>query len=73
MPRNLDRRVEVAVPVADSALRARLDEIIDLSLADDALAWRFDGHVWERVPPGAGVNAQDALAEGATRRNRGVG
>jgi polyphosphate kinase len=73
MPRNLDRRVEVAVPVADSALRARLDEIIELSLADDALAWRFDGHVWERVPPGAGVNAQEALAEGATRRNRGVG
>ncbi|HEY7926465.1 MAG TPA: polyphosphate kinase 1 [Candidatus Dormibacteraeota bacterium] len=72
MPRNLDRRVEVAVPVADPALRARLDEIIDLSLADDALAWRFDGHVWERVPRGSGVDAQEALAEGATRRNRGV-
>ncbi|MEO8897847.1 MAG: polyphosphate kinase 1 [Candidatus Dormibacter sp.] len=73
MPRNLDRRVEVAVPVADSGLRARLDEIIDLSLADDALAWRFDGRVWERVPQGSGINAQEALAEGATRRNRGVG
>jgi polyphosphate kinase len=72
MPRNLDRRVEVAVPVADPALRGRLDEIIELSLADDGLAWRFDGHVWERVPPSTGVNAQEALAEGATRRNRGV-
>jgi polyphosphate kinase len=72
MPRNLDRRVEVAVPVADPALRARLDEVIELSLADDQLAWRFDGHAWERVPPSAGINAQEALAEGATRRNRGL-
>jgi polyphosphate kinase len=73
MPRNLDRRVEVAVPVRDAALRARLDEVIDLSLADDTLAWRFDGHTWERVPRVAGINAQTALAEGATRRNRGLG
>jgi polyphosphate kinase len=72
MPRNLDRRVEVAVPVADPALRARLDEIIDLSLADDQLAWRFGGHAWERVPASTGINAQEALAEGATRRNRGL-
>ena len=73
MPRNLDRRVEVAVPVTDAGLRQRLDEIIDLSLHDDALAWQFDGHRWERVPPAGGVNAQTALAEAATRRNRGSG
>jgi polyphosphate kinase len=73
MPRNLDRRVEVSVPIADAGLRARLDEIIDLSLADDQLAWTFDGHSWERVPPSTGVNAQVALAEGALRRNRGGG
>ncbi|MBJ7608913.1 MAG: polyphosphate kinase 1 [Candidatus Dormibacteraeota bacterium] len=72
MPRNLDRRVEVAVPVTDSGLRGRLDEIIELSLTDDALAWQFDGHGWTRVPVTTGVNAQEALAEGALRRNRGV-
>ena len=73
MPRNLDRRVEVAVPISDPTLRRRLDEIIELSFTDDQLAWTFDGHTWERVPASTGVNAQVALAEGATRRNRGGG
>jgi len=72
MQRNLDRRVEVAVPVRDSALRDRLDEVLDLSLADDVLAWQFDGHHWKRVPTRSGVNAQSGLAEGAIRRNRGL-
>ena len=72
MPRNLDRRVELAVPVRDSTLRRRLDEIIELSLEDDQLAWTFDGREWQRVPPGTGINAQVALQERATRRNRGV-
>jgi polyphosphate kinase len=39
MPRNLDRRVEALVPVEDPALRDQLDEIIDVNLADDTLAW----------------------------------
>ncbi len=73
MPRNLDRRVEIAVPITAQALRARLDEILDLSLEDDTLAWQFDGQAWSRVPNTRGVNAQSALAEGAARRNRGVG
>ena len=71
MPRNLDRRVEVAVPVVHPGLRARLDEIIDLSLRDDTLAWRFDGTNWTRATGTAGVNAQAFLQEGAARRSRG--
>jgi polyphosphate kinase len=45
MPRNLDRRVEALVPVEAPALRAQLDEILDVNLADDTLAWtlRPDG------------------------------
>src|SRR5438309_4204654 len=39
MPRNLDRRVEAVVPVTDSKLRQRLQQILDVSLADDVLAW----------------------------------
>jgi polyphosphate kinase len=39
MPRNLDRRVEALVPVEDPVLREQLDEIIDVNLADDTLAW----------------------------------
>jgi polyphosphate kinase len=73
MPRNLDRRVEVAVPVTQPNLRARLDEIIDLSLADDTLAWAFDGQAWTRVPTSTGVNAQAELQAGAARRNRAGG
>jgi len=53
MPRNLDRRVEALVPVADPELQARLREILDVELADDVLAWLLgpDGR-WTRVPPG---------------------
>jgi polyphosphate kinase len=70
MPRNLDRRVEVALPVAQPGLRSRLREILDVSLTDDVLAWSFDGHSWSRVPTVNGINAQEALQEAAIRRNR---
>jgi polyphosphate kinase len=73
MPRNLDRRVEVAVPVGQAPLRSRLDEIIDFSLRDDTLAWSFHGESWSRVPTVHGFNAQSALQEGAVRRSRGGG
>src|ERR1700674_4651519 len=39
MPRNLDRRVEAVVPVSDPRLCQRLQQILDVSLADDMLAW----------------------------------
>src|SRR5918995_5392918 len=35
MPRNLDGRVEALVPVTERRLRARLDEILTINLADD--------------------------------------
>jgi polyphosphate kinase len=55
MPRNLDRRVEALAPVEDVGLRDRLDEIIDVNLRDDALAWEMlpDG-TWRHVG-GSGV------------------
>lgn len=39
MPRNLDRRVEVLMPVEDEILQGRLEEILDLCRADDHLSW----------------------------------
>ena len=42
MPRNLDRRVEALAPVEDPPLRARLQEIIEVNLADDTLAWTLN-------------------------------
>jgi polyphosphate kinase len=71
MPRNLDRRVEVLVHVRDPALRGALDEIIEVNLADDRLAWQLDADgVWQRkIPPGT-VDAQDRLQELALERSR---
>src|SRR5947209_7668103 len=58
MPRNLDRRVEVVVPVTDSNLRARIQDILDICIADDVLAWELhaDGS-WHRVPTAVGLNS----------------
>jgi polyphosphate kinase len=69
MPRNLDRRVEALAPVTDPDLQFRIDEVLDVLLADDNLAWSLgpDGK-WERVPTSAGVDAHIALQELARAR-----
>jgi len=41
MPRNLDRRIEIFFPVEDSAIRATLDRLLELQLADRAKARRL--------------------------------
>jgi polyphosphate kinase len=41
MDRNLDRRVEAVVPVEDSEARTRLQEIVDVMLADDRRSWQL--------------------------------
>lgn len=72
MPRNLDRRVEAVAPVDDPALRARLDEILEASLADDVLAWELDADgSWHKVPTERGIDAQERLMSLATERGRG--
>jgi polyphosphate kinase len=52
MPRNLDTRVELLVPVEDPDLRADLRDVLDRSLADDLNAWDLgeDG-TWRRRTP----------------------
>jgi polyphosphate kinase len=71
MERNLDRRVEAVVPVEALDLQARLQEILDLDLADDTRAWELasDGS-WHKVPTRLGVHAQHALQELAINRSR---
>jgi polyphosphate kinase len=39
MPRNLDTRVELMVPVRDAALRAEVEDVLERCLADDTFAW----------------------------------
>jgi len=65
MERNLDRRVEVVVPVDDPAIQERLVAILDAALADRANAWELgsDRH-WHRLADddpseGPGFNLQD--------------
>ena len=74
MPRNLDRRVEVVVPVEDDALAAELRAVLDTCLADTQQAWSLqaDGS-WVRVGPRDGarpVASQSVFAEHASRRGR---
>jgi polyphosphate kinase len=71
MPRNLDQRVEALVRVEDPALQRRLEEILAVCLADDALAFELgpDGS-WTKVPVRRGENAQLRLQELARGRAR---
>jgi polyphosphate kinase len=73
MQRNLDRRVEALVPVADPALTARLDEILAVDLEDDTLAWKLgpDGS-WTKVPTERGSNTHLRLQEMAVERAHAV-
>src|SRR5438309_2374263 len=64
MPRNLDRPAEVVVPVTDSNLRARIQDILDICIADDVLAWELhaDGS-WHRVPTAVGLSSHRRFQE----------
>jgi polyphosphate kinase len=74
MPRNLDRRVEAVVPVSDSRLRHRLQQILDISIADDVLAWELgpDG-AWRKVPTVLGLNSHNRFKELAIESAHGNG
>jgi polyphosphate kinase len=72
MPRNLDLRVEVVTPVTDPDLTGRLQEVLDVMLADNVQAWELhaDGG-WQHCQPAEGVQrlaTQRALRELALRR-----
>jgi polyphosphate kinase len=68
MQRNLDRRVECVTPVTEPELTARLEEILQVALEDDVLAWQLDLDRWRKVPTVAGVNSQVRLEELAEQR-----
>ncbi len=62
MPRNLDRRVEAVVPVADPDLNREIDQFLELELSDDTLAWELAGDgTWSKVASGPGVNTQKLM------------
>lgn len=71
MRRNLDHRVEAMVPVEDPDLRFRIDEIFEVLLTDDTLAWELgpDGK-WTKVKERHGLSAHVELQNLAEARAR---
>jgi polyphosphate kinase len=74
MPRNLDSRVEMLVPVQDARARRKMSGIFDALLSDNAQAWslRSDGS-WKRLRTKKGERSQSAqtmLMRTATARGR---
>ena len=60
MSRNLDRRVEVAFPLLDEAMRAEVRQLLDLERADSVKARDFENRFIEGEPR---VRAQEAQRE----------
>ena len=74
MPRNLDHRVEVLVPVEGSRTRQELNAILDSAFSDTTNAWELSGDgSWRRLEPAKGSRAhthQSALRRRVTVRAR---
>jgi len=72
MPRNLDHRVEVLVPIEDEALRGELRSTLDALFGETSAAWELRGNgEWERVRPKQDErprSAQAVLMRRARRR-----
>src|SRR3984893_9436414 len=66
MPRNLDRRVEIAFPILDPGLQTQVRTVLDVQLADTVKARRIlpDGtSVRIQVDGGLGIRSQERLYE----------
>ena len=64
MPRNLDRRVELMVPLDDGECKNRLIKILDTYFKDNIVAWELnsDGEFVRREPgSGTPLRSQEAL------------
>lgn len=73
MPRNLSRRVEAVAPISEAGLCRRLEEILQVCLADDTLAWELEPTgTWAKVPTTRGLSTHLRLQELAMERARGA-
>jgi polyphosphate kinase len=68
MPRNLDTRVELLVPIEDPRLRAEVEDTIERCLADDTFGWQLgpDGS-WERRRGGERSAHRELMTRAAER------
>jgi polyphosphate kinase len=75
MPRNLDRRVEVLVPVVHPKHTEWLDAALDFLLADDAVRWELQpDDSWRRCGPLESFepNAQERMYRFTSERQQGL-
>lgn len=74
MPRNLDRRIEVLVPVENARARQELGAVLDSVFADDAHSWVLAAAgAWSRLRParpGKPFDHQAAMMRRAQQRSR---
>ncbi len=64
MPRNLDHRVELAVPIEAPDLQAELLDTLDRAFADNQNAWQLDREgTWRRLHPGPGEEPRSLQLE----------
>ena len=63
MPRNLDSRVELVVPVEDVAIKADLLDVLERCFADNVSSWELDSEgAWSRRRPNGELrSAQEEL------------
>jgi polyphosphate kinase len=73
MPRNLDRRVEVLVPIEHPKHIEWLEQVFELQLADDIVRWELrSDDSWERCGPPVAFepNAQERMYRWAVERQQ---
>ncbi len=70
MTRNLNGRVEALIRVTDEALIERIDQILDVAMRDDALAWELNDATWTKVPTVEGFDTHSVLRELALERSQ---
>jgi polyphosphate kinase len=63
MPRNLDRRIEILMPVEQARARQELHAVLESALADNTMAWKLGSNgSWHRLSPGKGERAHNHQA-----------
>jgi polyphosphate kinase len=68
MPRNLDHRVELAVPIEAPELQAELLDTLERAFADNQNSWELDGEgAWTRRIPAPGEQPRSLQLELAER------
>ena len=71
MPRNLEHRIEVVMPVEDAHVRNEVDAILKALLADNSQAWELNSDgTWQRVSPKKPERRRPAQVVFMRRRER---